>query len=107
MEALMRPRDIIIIAFLISALLVSLALPLLANESNVYFKLPVKKLLAEPKEDAHMLYEFPIDVRMLGVTEDLNWFKLSVEFDLLFLGHYKYTGWVHAPLGDILRESDQ
>gem|GEM_PF-1303876 len=94
----------ILVSILLAILAVSLfCAPVLAE--NAYFKIPVKKLLAEPKKGASEVYEIPLDVKLLGMSEDRNWFKVRIEFDLVFLGHYKYTGWVYAPIGELLKEA--
>jgi hypothetical protein len=102
----MRLRALVAFALTVLAVLVigtlCLSAPLL--DGHIYFNLPLKTMYAEPTEEANVVYEFPIDVRILGMTRDKNWFKVSMEFDLLFLGHYKYSGWVHAPLGDMIEQ---
>ena len=79
------------------------ALPSFADDGNTYFEMPFKKLLDEPRSEANLVYEIPIDVKLLGISEDKNWYKICIEFDMLFLGHYKYTGWVFAPIEDQIR----
>jgi len=75
-----------------------------AKEDNIYFQIPVKLLHEEPSEESPVAFEIPIDVTLLGMTPDKNWYKVRIEYDLVFLGHYVYTGWVKAPIGKYLLE---
>ncbi len=100
----MRPKITIITISIVVLMLMAFILPAFAYDSNIYFKMPVKKLLVEPKHEAREVYEIPVDVKLLGMSEDGNWYKVRIEFDLLFFGHYKYTGWVYAPLGEYLSQ---
>lgn len=92
--------SVLFFLFVLGAL--CLSAPLLSKRT--YLDVRLKKMHAEPSEKADVVFEFPVDIRVLQMTDDKNWFKISLEFDLLFLGHYKHTGWVHAPLGDILEK---
>jgi hypothetical protein len=74
-----------------------------ALSENIYFDIPIKLLHEEPSEESPVAFEIPIDVTLLGMTADRNWYKVRVEYDLLFLGHYVYTGWVRAPLAKYLQ----
>ena len=97
----MRHKILKIIIF--GLIIAFFAMPSFADDGNTYFQMPFKKLLEEPHLDANLVYEIPIDVKLLGVTKNRNWYKVSIEFDLLFLGHYKYSGWVFAPIEDQIR----
>ena len=68
-----------------------------ASNGNIYFDMPIKKLLAEPSLESNVNYEIPIDVTLLAVSGDKKWVKTRIAFDLIFLGRYEYTGWVHVP----------
>jgi hypothetical protein len=78
-----------------------------ASQRMAFFDFPIKKMHAEPRHDAHVVYEIPIEVRMLGVSEDRNWYKVRISFDLVFFGKYEYTGWCFAPIGDLINENEQ
>lgn len=59
--------------------------------SNIELGIPIKKLLAYPDESAKVVYEIPIEVKLLERTPDKRWYKARIAFD--FLGHYQYDGW--------------
>ena len=101
----MRPKITIITIFICLTLL-AFALPSFGSDRNTYFKIPIKTLLSEPSKDANKVYDIPVDVKILGISEDGNWYKVRIEFDFVFLGHYKYTGWAYAPVSDILAEKN-
>jgi hypothetical protein len=92
--------SVLLLFILLSALLCAA----FANEDNIYFQIPVKLLHEEPSEESPVAFEIPIDVTLLGMTPDKNWYKVRIEYDLVFLGHYVYTGWVKAPIGKYLLE---
>ncbi|MCX5750456.1 MAG: hypothetical protein NT099_02105 [Candidatus Saganbacteria bacterium] len=60
--------------------------------------LQVKRLHAEPSEASNVVFEFPIEVKLLGYTEDRNWYKFKVSFNL-GLVNFTYVGWAKVPIG--------
>lgn len=68
-----------------------------ASNGNIYFDMPIKKLLAEPSLESNVNFEIPIDVTLLAVSSDKKWVKTRIAFDLVFLGRYEYTGWAYVP----------
>ncbi len=104
-EGIMRRITSILLIF--GLIMVFFAIPSFADDGDISFKLPFKKLLAEPRADANLVFEFPIDVKLLGISKDRNWYKVSIEYDLLFFGHYKYTGWVYAPIENQIRMAEE
>ncbi|MCX5726584.1 MAG: hypothetical protein NT030_05350 [Candidatus Saganbacteria bacterium] len=89
---------IFIIVLLFSVLFGGLAL----SAENLSFKFPIKKMYAEPTTEAEVVFEIPIEVKAIGISPDLNWFKIKISYDLSILGHYEYVGWCYAPLGDVI-----
>lgn len=79
----------------------------MAQSKMLFFDIPVKKIYAEPNFNSNIIYEIPIEVRALGVSEDRNWYKVIISFDLVFLGKYEYTGWCYIPLADIFSKEAQ
>lgn len=69
--------------------------------------IPIKKVYAEPNEASKVIFEIPIEVRALGVSEDRNWFKVKIKIDLVFFGNYEYIGWVNIPIASLLKEASQ
>ena len=98
----MKAKIAIVLAF-IGLILLAVAFSAASPGGNTYFNIPIRKLLAEPSPEAEVVYDVPIDVKMLGISEDKNWYKVRIRFDLVFLGHYEFTGWVYAPkLKDVI-----
>ena len=62
--------------------------------------LPIKLMYAEPNEDAEIVFEIPVEIALLSLTEDLNWFRVKIRFEFAFIV-YEYIGWVHLPVGEI------
>lgn len=54
--------------------------------------LPVKKFLAVPSEEAKSVYDFPVNIRITGRTEDKKWYKIKLSYN--FIGYFEYEGWV-------------
>ena len=65
----------------------------------------IKKILASPTKNASVNFEIPMDVTILDVTDDLNWYKVKIGFD--FLGHHEYQGWSYIPIGNYIRENEK
>lgn len=63
---------------------------------------PIKKIYAQASEKSEVVYEIPIEVKLLDVSRDANWYKVKIAFDLGILGKYSYVGWIQIPVGDIL-----
>ncbi|MBI5699149.1 hypothetical protein HZC35_02405 [Candidatus Saganbacteria bacterium] len=66
----------------------------------------VKKLYDSPDAASKIVYEIPIDVKMLDVSEDANWYKVKIQFNLGLMT-FKYSGWAYIPVGDLLAERAQ
>lgn len=65
------------------------------------YDLQVKKLYSVPDEDSHVIYNIPIEVKLLDISEDGNWYKVKISFWIGPLG-YTYVGWTQIPVGEIL-----
>ncbi|MCU0640938.1 MAG: hypothetical protein MUC35_02480 [Candidatus Margulisbacteria bacterium] len=65
------------------------------------YSLQVKKLYAVPEETASVVFDIPIDVKLLDMSNDGNWYKVRIAFNFGPLG-YTYVGWAKIPVGDIL-----
>jgi len=59
----------------------------------------VKTLHSQPSSEANVIYDIPIEVKLLGYTPDRNWYKIKVSFNLGLLGSYTYIGWAKVPIG--------
>lgn len=58
--------------------------------------IPLKKLLKVPSPEADVSLEFPINVKITGVSKDKKWYKVHISYDLVFFGKYTFNGWVYA-----------
>jgi hypothetical protein len=65
------------------------------------YSLQVKKLYSVPEETANVVFDIPIDVKLLDISGDGNWYKVQISFNLGPLG-YTYVGWAKIPVGDII-----
>jgi hypothetical protein len=88
-----RFLSLVIIVFLLS-------LAAFAAKGDPY-DLPVKKLYSLPDEDSMVVYNIPIEVKLLDISQDGNWYKVKISFVLGPL-HYTYVGWAEIPVGEIL-----
>jgi hypothetical protein len=65
------------------------------------YSLQVKKLYSAPEETANVVFDIPIDVKLLDMSNDGNWYKVKISFSLGPLC-YTYVGWAKIPVGDII-----
>lgn len=63
----------------------------------------VKELYAEPNNESKIVYQIPMDVKLLDVSEDANWYKVAIKFNF-GPAEFKYTGWAHIPVGRLLAD---
>lgn len=73
----------------------------LAAAAKDPYDLKVQKLYSTPDEKSNLVYSIPIEVKLLDVSSDANWYKVKISFNLGPLG-YTYTGWAQIPVGEIL-----
>ncbi|MFA5113219.1 MAG: hypothetical protein WC529_02855 [Candidatus Margulisiibacteriota bacterium] len=87
------------------ALVVILGLVILAGvgfaAAHEPYSLQVKKLYSVPDENSNIVFDIPIDVKLLDMSNDGNWYKVRISFNLGPLG-YTYVGWAKIPVGDII-----
>ena len=62
---------------------------------------PIKKLHASPSEDASLVLDIPIEVRLLDISADHNWYKVKIAYAFGPF-NYTYIGWANIPVSDIL-----
>ena len=96
----MKKRQIIILLLLF----VIIGAPLL-SAADKFAPQQVKKILASPAKGSSVNFEIPVDLIILDVTDDLNWYKVRIGFD--FLGHHEYEGWAFIPLGNYIKENEK
>jgi hypothetical protein len=67
---------------------------------------PIKQLYAEPTENSRLIYEIPIDVKLLDISEDANWHKVKISYNVGPF-HYEYTGWAKIPIGETIVDREK
>jgi len=70
------------------------------------YDLPVKKLYSAPSEDATLVLDIPIEVKLLDISEDGNWYKVKIAYAVGPFS-YTYVGWSNIPVGNILAEREK
>jgi len=68
-------------------------------------ELPIQELYASPDEDSKVIFKIPMEVTLLDIAEDCNWYKVRISFKLGPFGH-TYVGWVPIPVAEILAEKE-
>lgn len=68
--------------------------------------LRVKTLYSAPEDYSHTIFEIPIEVKLLDISEDGNWYKVKISFYLGPFG-YTYVGWAKIPVATILAEREE
>ena len=68
------------------------------NEANV---LPIQKLYTEPTEGSNLVLDIPIEVKLLDVSENLDWYKVKIAYRIGPF-KYEYIGWAHIPINDFI-----
>lgn len=91
------------LAIILMSLILCLA-PAWAAEPPAY-NLKVKQLYAKPDGRSKVVYEIPIEVKLLDISEDGNWYKVYIEFSLGPV-RLNYSGWAYIPVANILAERD-
>ena len=93
----MRATLIIIVS------LILLAAPVMAGTAKDPLDIQVKKIYSAPDQASALVYDIPVEVRLLDLSEDGNWYKVKIAFKLGPF-NYSYTGWSRIPLGDFVAE---
>ncbi len=75
--------------------------PVLAKSDS--YDHQVKRLYSDPDGTSNVVYIIPIEVKMLDVSEDANWYKVGIQFNMGPIC-FKYSGWAYIPIGQILAE---
>lgn len=66
----------------------------------------VRSLYDRPDGTSKIVYNIPIEVRMLDVSDDANWYKVKIQFNL-GLASFNFSGWAYIPVGQILAERNR
>ncbi|MBI5701610.1 hypothetical protein HZC34_07225 [Candidatus Saganbacteria bacterium] len=63
----------------------------------------IKELYSAPSSQSKLVYQIPMEVKLLDVSEDTNWYKVSIKFNIGPM-EFRYSGWTNIPIGTILAE---
>jgi hypothetical protein len=88
---------------LISAILLGQA-SLAANGDPL--DIPVKQLYSAPLAGSNLILDIPIEVKLLDISPDGNWYKVKISYNIGPFG-YTYVGWSHIPVMDVISERDE
>jgi hypothetical protein len=66
----------------------------------------IKELHAAPTEDSGIIYEIPVDVVLLDISEDANWHKVKISFSIGPFS-YTYVGWAKIPVGQTIVDREK
>ena len=95
-------RKVIALIMLISVFFISQGA--LASEEQP-LDLSIKTLYSAPYEDSNVVYNIPVEVKLLDVSEDGNWYKVKIAYNVGPFG-YTYVGWAPVPAAEILAERE-
>lgn len=81
----------------IAAAAVLISFPKISADSGkgVFYEklnIPVSRFLASPTDEAGSVFDFPVNIRITGRTQDKKWYKIRLSYN--FFGYYEYEGWV-------------
>jgi len=65
------------------------------------YNIKVKALYSAPDENSNVIFNLPVDVSLVDVSEDGNWYKVKIAYNLGPL-NYTYVGWTQIPVGSVL-----
>ena len=74
--------------------------------SNEPLDLKIKELHSEPDQDSDVVFSIPIDVILLDVSQDANWYKVKIQYSFGPLC-YSYVGWTKIPVTEILQQRNK
>ena len=90
-------KKLIVITLLIALLVGQGALAAKKKDLNI----SVKKLYSAPHDDSNLIYEIPVEVALLDISKDGNWYKVKIAYNIGPF-NYTYVGWAEIPVADIL-----
>lgn len=96
----MKKAAYVIVVF---AIIMGIFAPVFADSTP--YNHEIKKLYSAPGTESKIVYDIPLEVKLLDVSEDANWYKVKIQF---YLGPacFKYSGWTYIPVGKILAERE-
>ena len=67
---------------------------------------PLKVLYSAPSQDSNKVFEIPIEVRLLDVSEDGDWYKVKISYSVGPFS-FSHVGWTNIPYADILAKKSE
>jgi hypothetical protein len=96
--------------FIIVAILLYIICPLALAQDKITAAEPlnvhIKELRASPNQESSLILDIPIEVRLLDVSEDGNWFKVKIQYAFGPL-NYSYVGWTRIPVTEVLSKREK
>lgn len=65
--------------------------------SKTPLSLPIKELYSAPSENSNLIYSVPVEVKLLDISEDGNWYKVKLSYAIGPFS-YSYVGWANIPI---------
>jgi hypothetical protein len=65
----------------------------------------IDRLFDAPDGKSNVIYNVPIDIRLLDISDDANWYKVQLKFSI-GPAHFNIVGWAYIPIGDFLIERE-
>ena len=65
--------------------------------------IPVKNIYSAPSEDSNLILAIPIEVKLLDVGADGNWYKVKISYAIGPF-NYTYIGWTEIPVASVVLE---
>lgn len=78
----------------------------LAAEVKDPYNIQVKKIYSAPDDNSNLLFEVPVEVKLLDMSADNNWYKVKISFKMGPFG-YTYIGWTEIPVGQIMADREK
>ncbi|MDD4178778.1 MAG: hypothetical protein PHH14_01850 [Candidatus Margulisbacteria bacterium] len=67
------------------------------------YDLQIKRLYSAPDQESNEILAIPIEVKLLDISADGNWYKVKIAYWIGPLS-YTYVGWTEIPVGQALAE---
>jgi hypothetical protein len=77
----------------------------LAVAQNNSLKIPIKKLYSAPKENSKLIFDVPMEVNIIEISEDGNWVRVEVSYSFGLLSN-SFEGWTYIPLSEIMAKKE-
>jgi hypothetical protein len=61
----------------------------------------VDRFFDSPDGRSKVIYNIPIEVRLLDISDDANWYKVQIKF-AIGPARFNIVGWAYIPIGDYL-----